>query len=476
MKKRLTRKLFWKWMGRAALALILVLLALVLEESTRRAPQPTTVDLQPISLDGVSHILVLAPHCDDETLGPGGLMLAARRAGIEVRVVIATNGDGYLFATMQDFKKIYPHAADFVHMGEVRQQESLAALSLLGVVQENVYFLSYPDRGTPSLWSTNWSAINPFKSPYNGSDKSPYPITYNSNSVYAGENYLADLTSIIEAYHPDLVIYPHPDDVHPDHWGLNVFTRLALTEISHNDPTYQPRQLTYLVHRPDYPVVRGNKPTASLVPPPPLYAIYKDWYRWDLTAADVMGKASAVEQYKSQLPSLRGLMESFVRQNELFAPVSSASLATAVSGNALDPSTWQDVTGKPIAAVQLDPTGDVFSHKAVPATDLVAVYAARTSADMLLICMQTSENAVEDIRYSLRLKSLTEQRILSYMARTEPASGEIAATRSGLYVCAQVALADLQNPWAIFLGAEAESPDRLVPFDQTAWQMIYLQH
>jgi LmbE family N-acetylglucosaminyl deacetylase len=475
MKKRLTWKSFRKWTGRAALALILVLLVLVLEESTQRALQPATANLQPISLDGVHRVLVLAPHCDDETLGPGGLILAARRAGIEVRVVIATNGDGYLFATMEDFKKIYPRANDFVHMGEVRQQESLSALELLGITKENVYFLSYPDRGTPSLWSTHWLESNPFKSPYNGSDKSPYPITYNPKSVYAGEDYLADLTSIIDSYHPDLVIYPNPEDVHPDHWGLNAFTRLALTEISHRTPAYQPRQLTYLVHRPDYPVVRGYMSTESLVPPPPLFAIYKNWLRWDLTAGDVTIKNSAIQQYKSQLPSLRKLMESFVRRNELFAPVSSADLLTAASGDALDPATWRDATGQLIAALQLDPVGDIFSHKAVPATDLVAVYAARTSTNALWMCLQTRENAAEDIPYSLRLKALTNSAIVDYIARTEPASGEAPATRSGTYVCAQVALAALQNPWAIFLGAEAESPDRLVPFDQTAWQMIFIK-
>jgi LmbE family N-acetylglucosaminyl deacetylase len=475
MKKHFNRKSFWKWTGRVALALTLALIALVAEETVRQGMPPTTADLHPVSLDGVNRILVLAPHCDDETLGPGGLVLAARRAGIEVRVVIATNGDGYLFATIQDFKKIYPRSNDFIRMGEVRQKESLAALALLGVAKENVYFLSYPDRGTPSLWNTHWSVANPFKSPYSGADKSPYPITYNPNSVYAGEDYLADLTSIIEAYHPDLVIYPNPEDVHPDHWGLNAFVRLALTEISHRDPAYQPWQLTYLVHRPDYPVVHGYKPTESLVPPPPLYAIYKDWYRWDLATDDVTVKWNAVEQYKSQLPSLRKLMESFVRRNELFSPVSSADLPLAAAGNALDPSTWRDANGQSIHPVQQDPTGDVFTHNAVPATDLVAVYAARTPAGLFWACLQTRENAAEDIHYSLRLKALTDQGIISYMARTEPGSGEIAATRSKTYVCAQISLADLKNPWAIFLDADAESPDRLVPFDQTAWQMIYVK-
>jgi LmbE family N-acetylglucosaminyl deacetylase len=475
MKKWLSRKSVRKWTGSVIFILATALLVLVSEESIRYGLPPSVSEIQPMTLDGVKRILVLAPHCDDETLGPGGLIQAAGRAGIDVRVVIATNGDGYLFATMEDFKKIYPRSADFVRMGEVRQQESLAALALLGVGKENVYFLGYPDRGTPTLWGRNWLAANPYKSPYNGSTKSPYPITYDPKSVYTGEDYLADLTNIIETYRPDLVINPNPEDVHPDHWGLSVFTRLALTEINHQDPAYRPKQLTYLVHRPDYPVVRGYKPGKSLVPPPPLYAIYKDWFRWNLASDDLTVKGTAVEQYRSQLPSLRKLMESFVRSNELFAPVISADLPTAVSGDALDPTTWQDASGRTVAAVQLDPRGDVFSHKAVPSTDLMAVYAAHAPAGLLWVCGQVSEKAAEDIPYSIHLKALTGQGIVPFDARTEPVSGVAAATRSGTFICTQVPLADLHNPWAIFLGAEVESPDRLVPFDQTAWQMIYIR-
>jgi len=475
MEKYLSRKSVQKWTGRVILLLAAALLVLVSVESIRHGLPPSTLEIPPMTLDGVKRILVLAPHCDDETLGPGGLILAARRAGIDVRVVIATNGDGYLFATMEDFKKFYPRSGDFVRMGGVRQQESLSALALLGVGKEDVFFLGYPDRGTPSLWSRNWLASDPYRSPYTGSTQSPYPITYHPKSVYAGEDYLADLTSILESYRPDLVIYPNPDDVHPDHWGLSVFTRLALTEISHRDPAYQPKQLTYLVHRPDYPVVRGYKPGESLVPPPPLYAVYKDWFRWNLTAEDVTVKGNAVEQYKSQLPSLRKLMESFVRSNELFAAVNPVNLPNVASGDALDPTTWQDATGQPVAAVQHDPRGDIFSHKAVPATDLVAVYAARTPAGLLWVCAQVSEKAAEDIPYSIHLKALTGQGIVPFDARTEPVSGEAAANRSKTFICTQVALTNLQNPWAIFLGAEVESPDRLVPFDQTAWQMVYIQ-
>ncbi len=243
-------------------------------------------DLKQFDPNGYHRLLILAPHCDDETLSSAGLILSAKRAGIQVRVVIATNGDGYLFATMQDFKKIYPRPADFIHLGEIRQQESLAALAILGVHPDQVTFLSFPDRGTPSLWNDYWAANKPYRSPYSGSIKSPYPITYDPKSVYSGVDYLADVTSILNEYRPDLIVYPNPQDVHPDHWGLNVFTRLALTFIKHKDSSYNPTELTYLVHRPDFPETKGLKPLSSLTPPNVLYALSHEWYRLDLTPAD----------------------------------------------------------------------------------------------------------------------------------------------------------------------------------------------
>lgn len=461
------------------MALLVPLVLVVAILVARQAILPKTIipasDLTPISLNGVKRVLILAPHCDDETLGSGGLIQAAVQSGIQVQVVIATNGDGYRFATSEEFRKLYPAARDYIRMGEVRQQESLAALAKLGVPAENVHFLSYPDRGTPALWLKNWSPSSPYISPYIQANHSPYAITYNPASVYAGEDYLADVVSIIDGYRPDMVIYPHPEDVHPDHWGLNAFTRLALTEISHADPAYQPEQLTYLVHRPDYPVPQGLKPAASLVPPPALYTIYPDWLGWILTPGQVIVKGQAVLEYKSQLSLLRKLMESFVRSNELFAPVVSADMLTVASGKPLDPSTWQDSLEQPIPPVQLDPTGDVLSHKTVPETDLKAVYAARTPDGILWLCAQLHDNAAVEIPYSLRLKALTETGIQPYEAHTQPKNGQAKAVRSGVYFCTQMPLADLGNPWAVYLAATVESPNSIIPFDQSAWQMVYVR-
>ncbi len=196
--------------------------------------------------------------------------------------------------------------------------------------------------------------------------KAPIRSRMTQSRSTPGEDYLADIESILKSYRPDLIVYPHPDDVHPDHWGLNVFTRLAINEVTHADATFQPTQLTYLVHRPDFPTIRGLKPQQGLLPPPALYDLYPNWVRWDLTPGDVQRKLQAVQAYRSQLPLLHGLMDSFVRTNELFAQVDNPVLALASKGNPLDPSTWSDPKGKPIQPVERDPVGDFFTRKAVP--------------------------------------------------------------------------------------------------------------
>jgi N-acetyl-1-D-myo-inositol-2-amino-2-deoxy-alpha-D-glucopyranoside deacetylase len=453
--------------------IILILAGVVLLASQLAQPDPSVplADLKPLSLTGYHRLLILAPHCDDETLGSAGLILAAERAGIQVKVVIATNGDGYLFATIQDFRKLYPRSADFIRMGEIRQQESLKALAILGVKPEQVSFLSYPDRGTPALWNNNWAVTDPFRSPFSGDSKSPYPITYNPQSVYSGADYLADISSILESYRPDLIVYPNPEDVHPDHWGLNAFTRLAITLIHHSDPSYLPTQLTYLVHRPDFPEIRGLRPQASLTPPAIVYAISPDWYRVDLPPEDTTIKGQAVQAYRSQLPLLRSLLESFVRANETFSGVHDATLATITKGMVTNPSTWVDHFGQAVAPVQLDPVRDFATRSFLPGGDLTAVFAALDMQRNLQICAQLRENTIPEITYFLRLKALTGNGIVAFQARTGTVpSGWYPVHRSGIYACVSVSLAALGNPWAVYVGATTEGGGRIE--DQSAWQMV----
>jgi LmbE family N-acetylglucosaminyl deacetylase len=419
--------------------------------------------------------LVLASHCDDESLGAGGLIHVALQAGMEVRVVIATNGDGFIFATMEDFRRVYPRHQDFIRMGQLRQDESLQALEDLGLPPGQVTFLSYPDRGTDKLWNNHWSEANPYHSPYNGQTRSPYERTYNPRAVYAGEDLLADLESILVTYRPDLIVYPHPDDIHPDHWGLSAFTRLAVSFQQHRDPAYQPEMLAFLVHRPDFPALQGYHPEASLLPPEKLYSLYPDWLRFDLEPETVAQKRQAVDSYRSQRPLLHTLLDSFVRQNELFARVEPAGLSSLSDGNALDPSTWIAAGEQPLEAIQGDPVRDFITRRALASADLTATYLARGPDNVLYLCAGVRGRVERSLIYSLHILAAGQDGVVHWSARSRAARpGDHLAQLHGRYACAQASLSELGDPWSVFVGADVEETG-LGILDQVAWQIVKIQ-
>jgi hypothetical protein len=178
-----------------------------------------------------------------------------------------------------------------------------------------------------------------------------------------------------------------------------------------------------------------------------------------------------VQAYQSQLPLLRGLMESFVRANETFAAVTDTSLVTVAQGDPNNPSTWLEASGKQIIPVQLDPVADYVTRSLIPSGDLTAVYAARDLQDNLLVCARLRENTIPEITYSLRLKVLTGNGVVAYQARTgQSQTGWAPLQRSGVYACATLSLPDLGNPWAVFVGAATQGAGRIE--DETGWQMV----
>lgn len=118
-------------------------------------------------------VLVIAPHPDDETIGCGGVMASLCAQGRKVNVIIVTDGSSSTKSSV-----ITPE-----ELAAIRRQESLNALKVLGLSQENVYFLSYPDNQI----ANNMLAI--------------------SQSIGA---HIAQIS-------PDVIFIPHDFDEHPDH-------------------------------------------------------------------------------------------------------------------------------------------------------------------------------------------------------------------------------------------------------------------
>jgi LmbE family N-acetylglucosaminyl deacetylase len=79
-------------------------------------------------------VLVLAPHPDDETLGCGGAILAAREAGARVTIAFLTDG-------ADSHSRFLPGA----ELAAIRREEAVAAAAVLGVEESDLRFLGYRD-------------------------------------------------------------------------------------------------------------------------------------------------------------------------------------------------------------------------------------------------------------------------------------------------------------------------------------------
>jgi len=78
--------------------------------------------------------LVFAPHQDDETLACGGTVYLKKQAGASVKMVFMTDGSNS-----------HPGLIKRAELQEVRGKEAVAAAAVLGVDQEDLFFLDFED-------------------------------------------------------------------------------------------------------------------------------------------------------------------------------------------------------------------------------------------------------------------------------------------------------------------------------------------
>jgi LmbE family N-acetylglucosaminyl deacetylase len=434
-------------------------------------------ELEELDVGAYERLLVLAPHADDEVIGASGLLMAAREAGLEVRVVVATNGDGYLNAAMRG-AGLLPTSRGFRQLGGLRQQESMAAMHLLSLPPETLTFLSYPDRGLASLWTTYWSNDRPFRSPYIRADHSPYLLTYNPDAWYSGDFLLGDLITLLRDHRPDLLAIPHPADEHPDHWALAAFARLALAYVEAEDPAYRPDVLGYLVHAGQYPFPAAStrEPPNLLLPPPAFSEIGAGWKAVSLTEEGITRKAMAIRAHRSQRSTLGAFLDGFARGTELYAVIERPlPLRTIAEGGPFRPTTWLDADGTQIGPVLLDPVRDQTMRRRVPSADLAAMHAARWEDDTLVVCNRVRGHRTRALSYLLRVVAIGTDGVAHYSARSgyNQLDPEFSLSDTNM-ICDQVPLNDLGDPWLVALSAEARLPGGSA-LDTTAWQFILLE-
>ena len=366
-------------------------------------------NLSPLpSLNKTDRLLILSPHPDDETLGAGGLMAQAADLGIPVRVVFMTNGDGSLATRLvQDANFVEELAKGqdpkrprniYQQIAPMRQKEALAALGKLSVSKANVTFLGYPDGGTKKMWETNWSATNPFFSPYTKTDHSPYDNSWTSKAAYSGQQALQDVEQIIVGFKPTIVITTNPYDTHPDHWAAYAYLNAAVAKLKLQQKYFswagKIQIYSFIVHHGLWPAPHGYHPDQDLSPPADLMQIGISWLKLNLNTKNQSTKTTALAQYGSQLSTTPQFLRGFLRRNELFAQ----STAPSSQKNA-----WQQIIE--------DPRNDLLLPKIISAADITAVSIKEDDAKVLSLRIELSGKPRKDVRYQVTIHPVSSQKV-----------------------------------------------------------------
>lgn len=256
-------------------------------------------------------ILVVAPHPDDEVIAAGGLITRACKLGIDVGVVLITNGDAYQRAARVLARGQVPTAKTYYQLGLTRQRESVNALTYLGVQPQNIIFLGFADGSLKFLLGEYWE--RPCNIGGIGTTYCPYKSgVYNPGVGYTGENLYMAMQTIIKSFKPTHIIYPYEKDTHDDHKATNRLINQIVTR-----SRIEAVLLNYLVHFPQWPVPKGLYRDLDM-PLPPLEEA-ENWTRLKLTTDEIKRKYEAILLHRSQLYTLKEFLLSFDRSSEVFA-------------------------------------------------------------------------------------------------------------------------------------------------------------
>ena len=276
--------------------------------------------------DAQDRILIIAPHPDDEVLAAGGLIATVSKSYdlANIRVVVATNGDASYATAIFHGSHLFTRK-NFRRQALQRQQESLNALACLGLGAEQVHFWGFPDRGLASLWRRHLKMKRPYYSATTGYRNSAQAL--NSPILpFFGASLLALLEEELFEFQPTIVVMPHPQDNHPDHWALAEFTILAARNYHQRINVSPPAYFAYWMWRQAKPFLGGMSLRNRA-----RWVVRKDISLTEmrclaLTADVHMQKARALRSYSSQKVAAGKLLLDAARSHsEVFTLLQPAS-------------------------------------------------------------------------------------------------------------------------------------------------------
>jgi LmbE family N-acetylglucosaminyl deacetylase len=273
-------------------------------------------------------ILIFAPHPDDETLGCAATIMRAVRSGLRIRVVFLTNGDGWPDAAamlrQKDVKALAPE--DFRELARARQKYTLDAARVLGLAEDSLVYLGYPDAGLAQMPMA--AGDTPYRSPFTEKNHTYGPMfpDYHSQmhqkpAPYLWTAALGDITELLQAQRPSQIyVTDGAADTHKDHRAAFDLVRAAAAAVDFSGELY-----TYVNHAGDeWPWPAGPNPVA------PFEAHVVDGKRvpdniaWPpderrpITHEEAAAKLKAIRAYPLDIRLDKTYFESFVKSEEIF--------------------------------------------------------------------------------------------------------------------------------------------------------------
>lgn len=341
-----------------------------------------------------TRLLVFAPHCDDDVLGCAGLIQRTLKAGGTVRVITMTNGDGFRTAVQRQERRLRVEPNDFVRFAYRRQEESVKALTSLGVDRSEIFFLGYPDRGLSPMWNDYWKPEHPYTSLYTRCQCSPYNNAKTPNAIYCGESVLKDVQQAMREFAPTIITVTHPDDDHLDHTASSAFVTLAMEMQrvgGREEWATKADLLYYLVHRGNWPVTSAGLETAVLNPPTEMSYLDTEWLSFPISPEERRAKEAAIRAHATQMAMTKPFLLSFACSNELFGVL---TMNSTVSFNPWEP---MQIVANSIA--------DSFPRARFGEGDIQFVSMC-DNGKTLRVDLQMRENVSPRVRYQLRLRHI----------------------------------------------------------------------
>ncbi len=224
----------------------------VKQKTTSVLPQPKfvqpelikkPVDEEPVQVQEVKIIeeqkttIIFAPHPDDEILCCSNKISNLLAQGEKVKVVILTDGDAHSDSNAK-LSQFY---------GQKRRLESIKAARRLGLNDNDIYFLGFPDGYLSKL-----NGI-PVTSKYTRRTQSPLG-SYFAGTDFSRKNLKELISNIVATYSPDEVFIPSDTlDRHGDHIVTGQLVKEILREQNTNSQVSE-----YFIHGRNFAAEIGN--------------------------------------------------------------------------------------------------------------------------------------------------------------------------------------------------------------------------